>query len=88
MTEIASRANEIVEENHQTKEELMNQINSYEGLFEDRQGLEVAYRRMHEINHLIKDIEKFWDSQYNMNLKKVICTLPDEIHQGIAHAHI
>ncbi|CAI2359526.1 unnamed protein product [Moneuplotes crassus] len=77
--EVAQRANEIYKENQKSKQDLLDQISDYEALLQDRQGLEMAYRRMHEINHLVKDIETFCASKYNRKLRDIIIDLPSEI---------
>lgn len=41
------------------KAKLLNQIHMFEELLSDREGMEIAYRRMHHINHLVIEIEEF-----------------------------
>lgn len=54
----------------------------FDSLFDDKQGKEIAYRRMHQINSLVRDIEAFTETRYNRRLKEVICELPQELQNG------
>jgi len=82
MNIVAKKANQIYAENQETKRTLLEQIDLYETLFEDRQGMEVAYRRMHHINKLVREIERFSETKYNKRLKDVIAEIPDQIAKG------
>jgi hypothetical protein len=65
MQEVADSANAIYKENQSTKRMLLEQIQMFDVLLKDRHGMEIAYRRMHHISDLIKEIEAFTKTKYN-----------------------
>ena len=85
MAEVAQKANQIHQENQNTKKMLLEQIQMFEVLFKDRHGMEIAYRRMHHINDLVKEIEIFSQTKYNKCLKEVIIELPQQLIQKDNH---
>lgn len=58
---------------------LLEQIQMFEGLLEDKSGKEVAYRRVHYINNLIRDIEDYTKTPYNKDFDQIIVELPQGI---------
>lgn len=60
---------------------LLEQIQMFEALFADRTGMQIAYRRMHHINSLVREIESFTETKYNKRLVDVVCDLPAEVCQ-------
>lgn len=76
MQEVADSANAIYKENQSTKRMLLEQIQMFDVLLKDRHGMEIAYRRMHHISDLIKEIDAFTKTKYNNRLKDVIAEIP------------
>jgi hypothetical protein len=83
MQEIADKANAIYKENQSTKRMLLEQIQMFDVLMKDRHGMEIAYRRMHHISDLIKEIEAFTRTKYNSRLKEVLIEIPILLDTGI-----
>ena len=83
LSRVSERAQEIYKENQATKNLLLEQIQMFEGLLENKSGKEVAYRRVHYINNLIRDIEDYTKTPYNKDFDRVIIDLPQAIIDGM-----
>jgi hypothetical protein len=82
LAKVSESAQEIYKENQGTKKLLLQQIQMFEGLLEDKSGREVAYRRIHYINNLIRDIQDYTQTPYNKDFDKIIIGLPEGICEG------
>lgn len=79
---MAGKATELYNDNQTTKQLLLQQIQMFEKLLKDSNGREVAYRRVHYINRLIRDIEEYSRTAYNQHFKDIIIDLPSQVTTG------
>lgn len=82
LAEVAEKATQLYTENEATRHMLLEQIQMFEALLNDKTGREIAYRRMHHINSLLKEIENFTQSKNYNKIQDVIIDMPYQMIHG------
>ena len=78
LSQISSTINRVQNERKATRNLLLDQIQMFENLLNDKTGLEIAYRRMHKVNQLIRDIDSFISQITKNNIQNVVLKTLDE----------
>ena len=78
LSQISSKINRVQNERKATRNLLLDQIQMFENLLNDKTGLEIAYRRMHKVNQLIRDIDSFISQITKNNIQNVVLKTLDE----------
>jgi Holliday junction resolvasome RuvABC ATP-dependent DNA helicase subunit len=59
-------------EKYATKKVLLEQMQMFEMLLDDKAGREIAYKRMHTINQLLREIDKFTKFHKNQSIRDIV----------------
>lgn len=69
--------NSLYREKKSTKTMLLEQVQMFESLFKDKTGREIAYKRMHSINQLFREIDAFVKESNKQSIRDIAISEPE-----------